>query len=210
MNRITILKSKIIKCKNRIGLKNKDFTIISNNCWGGFIYQRFGLKYMSPFIGLFLFAPDYIELLINFDRVIFSKLEFIKVENSKYLNYIKVNEELPRYPIGLLNGNIEIHFLHYKSESEALEKWNKRVKRINFNNIIFKFSDRDLCNYECIKRFDDLKLENKICFTAKNYSNLKSIVWIKEFNNLDYVESEWEYYEKYVDIKKYLNSIKVK
>ena len=49
-------------------------TIISNNCWGGFVYQKFNLQYRTPFVGLFIFAPDYIELLENFDTLIEKKM----------------------------------------------------------------------------------------------------------------------------------------
>ena len=78
------LKIKIMKYINKLGLKNKDFTIVSNNCWGGFVYQKFGLEYKTPFIGLFIFTPDYIELLKNFKELIFKELKFINFEQSKY------------------------------------------------------------------------------------------------------------------------------
>jgi uncharacterized protein (DUF1919 family) len=42
-------------------LNDHSFSIISNNCWGGFVYQYFGLKYSSPFAGLFLFSKDYLK-----------------------------------------------------------------------------------------------------------------------------------------------------
>ena len=32
-------------------LVNKDFSIISNNCWGGVVYEWFGLEKKSPTIG---------------------------------------------------------------------------------------------------------------------------------------------------------------
>ena len=37
------------------------FTIISNNCWAGLVYQHFGLPYNTPTAGLFFFAQDYLE-----------------------------------------------------------------------------------------------------------------------------------------------------
>jgi uncharacterized protein (DUF1919 family) len=48
-------------------LKDKNFVIISDNCWGGEVYQWFKRPYNSPFIGLFLNGPCYIKLLSNFD-----------------------------------------------------------------------------------------------------------------------------------------------
>ena len=207
MDYIRKIKNKLICLKNRIGLRNKGFTIISNNCWGGFVYQKFGLKYKSPFIGLFLFAPDYIKLLENFNELIFRDIKFINFKDSKYIDYIKKDDINHSYPIGIIDDDIEIHFLHYKSNQEAYEKWMRRVKEINLNNIMFKFSDRDLCTNTLIERFDNLNLKNKICFTAKKYSNLKSCIPIDECKGLKYVESEWIYYEKYIDIKSYLNGL---
>ena len=61
-------KNAIIKAKNkyqcsleRKKLKHTDFCIISNNCWGGFIYQKFGIKYNTPTIGLFIYERYYIK-----------------------------------------------------------------------------------------------------------------------------------------------------
>lgn len=151
LNKFIELKSNLIKYKNRVGLKNKDFTIVNNNYWSGFVYQKFGLEYRTPFIGLFIFTPDYIELLKNFKELIFKKLRFIDFNESKYYEQITKNKNYHEYPIAIIGNNIEIHFLHYKSESEAEEKWKTRVKRINFNNILFKLSEDNLCRYEDMK-----------------------------------------------------------
>lgn len=35
-------------------LIDEHFTIISNNCWGGTIYQSYGVKYQTPTIGMFI------------------------------------------------------------------------------------------------------------------------------------------------------------
>lgn len=192
---------------NKIGLKNKDFTIISNNCWGGFVYQKFNLEYRTPFIGLFLYAPDYIELLENFDELISKELEFIGADKSKYKSDLIKNGTFNKYPIGILGDNVEIHFLHYHSIEEAITKWNKRLSRINRDNMLVKFSDRDLCTDDLIYRFDRLKFKNKICFASKEFEENKSVITFKEFLGKECVENEWEYYSNYIDIKKMLNSL---
>ncbi len=38
----------------RKALRFTDFTIISNNCWGGMIYESYNLPKQSPTVGLFL------------------------------------------------------------------------------------------------------------------------------------------------------------
>ena len=73
------------------------------------------------------------------------KLQFISVDKSKHKD--NLIERNTKCPIGVLD-DIEVVFLHYKSEQEALEKWNRRSKRINWNNIVFKFSEQNYCGIE--------------------------------------------------------------
>ena len=44
-----------------------DFSIISNNCWAGFVYSKFGLEYTTPTIGMGIVDDDYIKFLENMD-----------------------------------------------------------------------------------------------------------------------------------------------
>ena len=44
-------------------LRNRNVTIISENCWGGILCQYLGIGYNSPFVGLLVPAPDYIKIL---------------------------------------------------------------------------------------------------------------------------------------------------
>ena len=55
----------IINFIPRRRLKNKNFTIICDNCWAGKVYQELGLPYQTPFVGMFVFSPDYIKMLKN-------------------------------------------------------------------------------------------------------------------------------------------------
>lgn len=191
----------------RLGLNNTTYTIISDNCWAGFVYQDFNLPYTTPFIGLFLFSPCYIEFLENFDELIFSELTFIDPVSSKYADELRRQDLLGKYPIGILPGGIEIQFLHYKSEKDAYTKWNERKKRINRDNMLVKFSDRDLSTEELIARFDALPFKNKICFTGKMLP-YKSVILFREFVGKECVEKEWKCYKKYMNIKSVLNSLK--
>ena len=62
-------------------------------------------------------------------------------------------------PIGIL-GDIEIVFLHYKSEKEAMEKWNRRKQRIHWDNLFIKFSEMNECTKEHLLIFDKLSFSN--------------------------------------------------
>ena len=157
----------------KYNLKNRDFTIISNNCWGGFVYRRYNLPYKTPFLGLFIPAPCYIEMLEKFDYYMSLPLKFINLDESQY--YGKIIKNGIVYPIGLLGDSVEVHFLHYSSKEEAIYKWEKRKKRIDKNNMLVKFSEMDCCTPELIECFDKLPFENKICFCINVYSDLRSV-----------------------------------
>ena len=62
----------------RIPLKNKDFSIFSNNCWGGVVYDRYALPYRTPTIGLWIPPKDYIKLLKNSKLYFNSEIKQIK------------------------------------------------------------------------------------------------------------------------------------
>ncbi len=193
---------------NRLKINKDDFTIISNNCWGTFIYKKFGLPYQSPFVNLFMFADDYIELLENFSPEILNNLKFIDKRDSKYQKELAEDENLKDYyPIGILGGHLELHFLHYKSQEDALNKWKRRCEKINWDRLIFKFSDGDNCTYKHLERFDNLKFKNKICFTSKEYRELKSVIYLDKFKDKERVRDEWKVFHRYYDIAKLINNL---
>jgi len=48
-------------------------TIIANDFWGGQFYKHFDLPYSMPFVGLYLYAPYYIDFVSNFSFHLGSK-----------------------------------------------------------------------------------------------------------------------------------------
>lgn len=150
-------------------IKNKDFSIISNNCWAGRVYQYLDMPYLSPTAGLYFFAPDYIKFISDLRRYLDTPLRFITPEESKYYEEIKKRNQTDK-PIGILD-DVEIVFLHYKTKEEAEEKWNRRKARVNYDNIILKFSRMNLCTEKEIEQFDSLPFRNK--FVINNRTPLK-------------------------------------
>ena len=132
-------------------------SIITNNCYGFQYYRDQKIEYRTPFIGLFLFAPCYMNFLENYDNYI--NEEIIEVNRSKYCKH--------NYPVGKI-GSSEIHFMHYKTLSEANEKWNRRKKRLDaFENCLIKICDRDLFDQNILDRFSMLKHPKKILFVSQ-------------------------------------------
>ena len=154
---------------NRKLIRRRDFTIISNNCWAGRCYQYLDMPYLSPTVGLYFFAEDYIKFISDLRYYLSLDLKFITVEESRYRDILKERKH-DKIPLGKL-GEVEIIFLHYKTEEEAKNKWDRRKERVNYENIIFKFSKMNLCSERELEKFNDLRFENK--FMLNNRKNKK-------------------------------------
>lgn len=202
---------KVFAKKDRAALTNKDFVIITNNCWGGQVYQWYQLPYNTPFVGLFIYGPCYIKLLKNFDFYMAQELKF--TAESKYKDHAKI------YPVGLLD-DIEIHFQHYATEDEAREKWERRTVRMlenkNKDNYFFMIADRERANKEILQEFHNLPYKNKISFAACDLENTSSEEHIVVFERPKSKKFETPNGKKmfnltflYFDLVKWLNTGKV-
>jgi uncharacterized protein (DUF1919 family) len=142
-------------------------------------------------------------LLENFDHYLGLELNF-KQESKWIKGPIK-------YPIGILD-DIEIHFMHYKDESEARSKWVRRLARMNEvtdkNKYFFKICDRDLTDVNIIAKFHDLSFKNKISFGI-NELNIQNHIKINENENNQSVPDGIKLYKhsyKYIDVLEWVNS----
>lgn len=184
-------------------LKTQNFTIISNNCFAGILYKDLGIEYKSPTCGLFFMASDFIMFIYDLKKYIDMDIVEISIENSKYSDYLKKIKY--DKPIGKI-GDIEIFFLHYNTFEEACLKWNRRKKRIVWDNIIYKFNDQNLCTYSDLEKFEKFNAEKKILFTSKEYNNINSIQ-LKKYKDYEYVLNDTSYkeYKNYIDIFELIN-----
>lgn len=195
---------KVTYKQRRKKINSEDFTIISNNCWGGTVYQSYGLKYNTPTIGLFFMAEDYIKFVYHIKDYLKADLEFINPKESKKYKYYK--KEI-NYPVARLK-DIEIYFMHYKSEMEAREKWKRRSKRINWNKVLYKFSNQNLCTKEHIKQFLELPVKNKICFVNKKI-NIDGAIYIKQLFESEDIKASYEPFgkNKKVNVNEIINNL---
>ena len=199
------------KIRNR-QLYNKEFTIISNNCWGGMVYESYDLQKQSPTVGLFFMADDYIKFCGDLKGYISKELKFINSYNSKYADILGHDSRFGKYPIGVL-GDVEIMFLHYHSEKEAEEKWEIRCKRIDWDKLIVKFNDQNGCSEKQARMFLDLPFENKIFFTIHDdWSSIKGekcCYLIPQHTRENYITASHEPYsrKRNFDLTKIINSL---
>lgn len=205
------------KIKNKLHLlllrkrnKNKNFTIISQNCIGGLIYSTLGMEFLSPTINSFIEGEGFVKLVENFEYYMSLKPEFLRVETIKSQNLTTA------YPI-LILGDINIHCVHYKTPEQAITAWERRKARINYNNIFVIANSWNMKeNKSWMQRIDKCKYKS-IVFTysredLKNEVMLKGDFWTKDERGIvrpnitDIIPGTCKrYYEKQIDIIKWLN-----
>ncbi len=197
---------KVLAPFRRAGLKNKTFTIISNNCWGGVMTRDFGLSYRSPTCGTFFFAKEYLAFCSDLRASMNAELQQIDVTQSKYKEQL-----LARYGTNVIVGKVldaEVVLLHYDSFEEAKLKWDRRKARVNWDNLVVKFNDQNLFEEEDYYAFERLPYPNKLFFTAnENLKDCACAVYFKEYAQQGYVVDDIKKSRKYFNLKKYLNGI---
>lgn len=207
--RIIAFKRKKLSKFRRKKINKSKFTIISNNCWGGETYESYNLIKQSPTVGLFFWASDYIKFISDIKYYLNQSLEFIDPQESKYYDELKSTHGYGNYPVARLD-DIEIFFMHYSSKKQVLEKWNRRIKRINWDHILYKFNDQNGCTENDIKKFSKLPLKNKICFTVNDkFSQYPNVVKIKAPKSHKFIRASYEPFgkSKAIDINQLINSL---
>lgn len=202
--RYNLWRREIFLKRKRRELKNFDFTLISSNCNGGCVLHELGLMFNSPFVNLFIEAGDYIKILKNLKYYMSCELTFLE-EGTGTPNYPYAG-----YPIGVLD-DVYIYFMHYSSVDEAKEKWNARVKRINYDNLYVLMTDRSHCTYQLLKEFDSLPY-HKVVFTHNQMPEIHSSFYISGFEKedkvgilSDYCGKSWKKYYDQFDFIKWFN-----
>ncbi len=159
-------------------LKNQTFSIVSSNCNGGVMCSDLGVPFNSPFVNLFIKASDFVKLCGDFKGYMDEELRFVTEEDPIYGK--------TEYPTAYLK-DVKIYFMHYKSEQEARESWERRRKRINWNNLFFLFTDRSQCTQKDLVAFDKLPFGHKVVFTHVPHPEISCAFYIKGYENEDKV-----------------------
>lgn len=150
-------------------LKNPNFTLFSSNCLGGLVYHELGLNFCSPTINLRFSSPDFVKFICNLKHYL--KCEFVEIESAQ------------AYPVAYLD-DITIHFVHYHSFEEAIAAWERRIKRINWDNIFVLLNDCDGMGNEEYEQLKNLEFKNICVFTAREYSEYPFCFQLSKYKNL--------------------------
>lgn len=198
--------NKLLWRYRRRNLTNHNFSIISNNCAGEAIYQKLAMRYTTPTIGLFLFSDDYIKFLEEFEYYIKQPLQF-KVASKHPVANESITKSRHSYPIGVLGDDIEVHFLHYKNENNAKEKWGRRTDRINLQNLFFIYGDKENFKEEFLYRYEKLSFEHKLFLSSKHRESAGKAVIVRISKNDPMAIAHGDFWKDF-DIVKWLNGEK--
>jgi len=164
----------------KIKVKNEDVTILCNCCIGGTMYNDLGLRFLSPTVNLFFGHHGFIDFVNHLDE--YEGAELIKTEK------FDINEHNVHSPVCILRKNglpdVEIHFLHYDSYDEAVEKWNERYKRINRDKIFLVIEAMDDHEHELIDEYVNLPYP-KIIFTDLPSNPDKCLMHMSVYDKYD-------------------------
>ena len=168
--------------KRRLKIRIDRFTIISNNCWGGTVYESYNLEKMSPTVGMYFAPEEYLKFVSNLPYYINEcKMELVDPEDAIHKELYKQDNTFGQYPIAKV-GDVEIALLHYHSKEEALAKWERRCQRVCWDRLIVKMNDQNGCTIQDMKTFLSMPIEceKKLFFTAKK-------AWKKEDSEVIYI-----------------------
>ena len=133
-------------------LQHSRLSILSSNCFGGILAHWLGLSVNSPLFNLFILPKDFVKFLREPRAYLKEKLVFSGEKFVEKGNYT--------YPIAKL-GDISVNMMHYKTFEEAVEAWERRTPRINWNNLFVEVHSN---TKELLEEFDALPYAKKVCF----------------------------------------------
>ncbi len=153
-------------------VKKSNPSIISKNCWAGICYNYLGIKFLSPTINMFFYDAEFNRFLKNIKYYLSLPVEY---ECSRYDANLKRD-----YPVCRL-GDISLNFNHYTDYDSARESWNRRLKRINWDNLFVVSATTSIAVAE---EFEQLPYEKKLIFVPFQ-NDLKSNVYIPYYDKKD-------------------------
>lgn len=159
-------------------LKEKQISVISNNCWGGVIYSTLGLECLSPFKNLYLTDEDYLKVISNLEYYIKLEPVFDRLEKDPHSGN--------QYPILKLK-DIEIHCNHSDSYKDAIRDWNRRKIKLNYNNLFYEMYTE---KRESAEKFYKITLNsNSICFVPWETKKEKTLTLQMAPNQKEFYEA---------------------
>ena len=165
--RLKQFERKLYLSDRRKRLNKPGFTVICSNCTGAVMMHDLGLEFNTPFVNLAVEMNDFVKMVRNLPYYMSLEMEQVK-DSSK------------EYPVGML-GDIRIELIHYPDFNKAKEDWDRRKKRINWDDLVIIGSQKDGATEKTLKEFDALPYPNKMILTVREYPEIRSAVYVPQF-----------------------------
>ncbi|MCM1211804.1 MAG: DUF1919 domain-containing protein [Blautia sp.] len=162
---------------------------------GGYVYHHLGLEFSSPLINTSWDKDEYARFIQA--PLFYLQTELIMVRDGDLRKGIS--------PIGKLGepGNyVQIQFVHNVDFNEAKQQWNRRKKRINWDNLFVKmgFSISDENVKACLDAFNQCKYKKILFYNGdediEGKYNTNRFIWHEKkasrVDNFTY----WDYMRK--------------
>lgn len=136
-------------------LRRSKLSILSMNCWGGLIYNKMGLEFLSPTINMRTGNEEqFMNFLENPFENMNKELQYLRFYHDK-----KNNIDRPIFNL----GKTEWWMVHNDNQQldSIIIKWYKRRYKINWYNLLFVMHTKKI---ELLKTFDRLPYAKKVCF----------------------------------------------
>lgn len=159
-------------------LKQEKITILTNNCWGGMVYQFLGFECISPLRNCFMLDEDYLRFLSSPKEYLDDKPICCGFEKDVHTGHT--------YPVLEING-VRIHCNHETDANHAIDEWERRKRRVNMNNLFVEMYTE---NKEIESAFEKLIQYNKrVCFVPWETECKHSLQLVLLPNQKDFYET---------------------
>ena len=78
-------------------------------------------------------------------------------------------------------AEITIHFTHYKTPEESVERWRERTARIRYDNLFLVCSERDGLTRKEIESLGHLNVRGILVFTAHEYPDIPYTLFLPQY-----------------------------
>lgn len=188
----------LFRRRQRSRLKKRNFTLLTGNCIGGYIYHQLGLQFLSPTINMMILNQDFLKMISNLKH--YMSLTPVACVDDRY----------PGVPCAQLD-DIILHFTHYNTSEEGIRAWEKRKKRIDWDNLYIIISDIDLSK-EDIESLGKIQCKKVVAMTSKDYG-FKHCLYLPAYQGQESVggllgktiSGKWRF-EQYLDFVGWVNS----
>lgn len=128
-----------------------NFQLFALIVWG-VISHYCGKEFLSPTVNLWIKQDEFIKMCCNLRHYMEQKLVFIDTNMG--------------HPVALCD-DIKIYFNHDHNEQEAEQKWERRKKRINYDNLYIIMYVGDGITKEDMQKLESVPCQNKLVLSSE-------------------------------------------